>query len=436
MSTYSRLKSRLTTAVPLFLMLFCPPIAILMWYTCTVLNGSLTALWDLFSQHGVFQTLYTIWQPVFFGNSTAWTMLAVFASFQLLLMKIIPGKTFHGPITPRGNIPVYRENGFAAFIITMLAFWLITFKLNWVAPTIIYNNFGELLGALNLFSFIFCIVLYLKGIFAPSTTDFGSSGNVIFDYYWGTELYPRILGWDVKVFTNARFGMMSWGLILLSFAAKQEELYGLSDSMMVAVFLQFVYLTKFFLWEPGYLKSLDIMHDRAGFYICWGCLLWVPGIYTSSTLYLVNHPNHLGILLHTAIALVGTGCILVNYWADKQRQLVRETNGQCIVWGKKPELTMAKYATHDGQIKTNVLLSSGWWGISRHFHYIPEILGAFCWTVPALFESPLPYFYVIFLTCLLTERAFRDDRRCAEKYGPGWNEYCERVPYKIIPYVI
>lgn len=29
----------------------------------------------------------------------------------------------------------------------------------------------------------------------------------------GTELYPRIFGWDVKVFTNCRFGMMFWALV-------------------------------------------------------------------------------------------------------------------------------------------------------------------------------------------------------------------------------
>ena len=40
----------------------------------------------------------------------------------------------------------------------------------------------------------------------------------IFDIFWGTELYPRFghalwdIGWDVKLFTNCRFGMMYWGL--------------------------------------------------------------------------------------------------------------------------------------------------------------------------------------------------------------------------------
>ncbi|KAH9667885.1 7-dehydrocholesterol reductase [Citrus sinensis] len=44
----------------------------------------------------------------------------------------------------------------------------------------------------------------------------------------------------------------------------------------------------------GYWSTMDIAHDRAGFYICWGCLVWVPSVYTSPGMYLVNHPVHLG----------------------------------------------------------------------------------------------------------------------------------------------
>jgi 7-dehydrocholesterol reductase len=45
----------------------------------------------------------------------------------------------------------------------------------------------------------------------------------------------------------------------------------------------------------------------------------------------------------------------------------------------------------------------------------------------------VPYVYVTFLTILLTDRATRDDRRCRAKYGASWEEYCRRVPWKIIP---
>ena len=36
---------------------------------------------------------------------------------------------------------------------------------------------------------------------------------------------------------------------------------------MVSVGLQLIYITKFFMWEMGYMRSLDIMHDRAGWMI-------------------------------------------------------------------------------------------------------------------------------------------------------------------------
>lgn len=421
---------------PLFLIVSCPLIVMVMWYTSAHLDGSYLKLSMLCSEKGAFEIFKGIWSPYFFGTAAAWKIICVFALFELILMRIVPGKTFYGPVTPAGNIPVYKANGVACYLITYLSYYVLSFKLHIFSPSIIYDNLGGLLGALCFFSFIFCIFLYFKGRFFPSSTDSGTSGNIIFDFYWGTELYPRILGWDVKMFTNCRFGMMGWGLIILSCAAKQNELYGISDAMIVSVALQLIYISKFFVWETGYLGSLDIMHDRAGFYICWGVLSWIPCVYTSPALYLVHHPNHLGLGLSALIFTVGATSIMINYFADRQRQLVRSTKGECKIWGKKPEITIANYVTEKGEHKQSLLLSSGWWGIARHFHYIPEILGAFCWSAPALFTHFFPYFYVIFLTLLLTERGFRDDRRCAEKYGKDWDTYCKKVPYKMIPYII
>ena len=103
-------------------------------------------------------------------------------------------------------------------------------------------------------------------------------------------------------------------------------------------------------------------HDRAGFYICWGCLVWVPGFYTSPTLYLVDHPNHLGLPLAGALFVLGVASITVNYLADAQRQRVRETGGNCKVWGRPPELIVARHTTETGVKQTSLLLASGWWG--------------------------------------------------------------------------
>lgn len=423
------------TIGPLLLMIASPTFVMLMWFTNTYLAGSTSRLLAEFNQQGFLQTIYSIWAPVFWGSGTAWTMIITFTVFQMILMRMLPGNEYLGPVTPKGNRPVYKANGVAAFFTTIATFTF--FTMAGVFPaTIIYDNLGELLGALNVFALAVCLALYFKGRFAPSTSDNGTTGNFLFDYYWGTELYPQVFGWHIKKLIACRLGMMSWCLILLSYAAKQDQLYGLSNSMVISIALQFIYVTKFYFWETGYLSSLDQMHDRAGWMICWGCLVFVPCIYTSPSMYLVLHPIELSTLTALAIFTIGASSIFVNYFADKQREKVRSTNGNCKVWGKEPRITVATYTTDTGETKQNILLSSGWWGITRHFHYIPEIVGALCWSIPALFTNFAPYFYVLFLATLLLTRAFRDDQRCARKYGEYWEEYCNLVPYKLVPYII
>lgn len=75
---------------------------------------------------------------------------------------------------------------------------------------------------------------------------------------------PRIFGFDLKQFTNCRHALMLWPLIPLSFAAHMYERGALTNAMVVNVALQVVYCFKFFVWEAGYMASMDIAHDRAG----------------------------------------------------------------------------------------------------------------------------------------------------------------------------
>nr|WP_232220487.1 7-dehydrocholesterol reductase [Legionella tunisiensis] len=375
------------------LILLCPPFVMLMWYTNTELAGSLAALWNIMTQKGLVQTIYDVWRP-YLGSGTAWVIIGCFIALKLF-NAFLPGKPFHGPLTPKGNIPIYKANGVLAFVTTITTFCFATFGLNLFSATILYDNLGSILGALNLFSLLFCVFLYVKGRFYPSSTDTSTSNNILFDYYWGTELYPQILGWHIKQFITCRFGMMSWGLFLISYCAKQAELSGLANSMLISVSLQFLYIAKFFLWETGYLRSLDIMHDRAGFYICWGCLVWVPCIYTSPSMYLVLHPIHLNFGWVTLILSLGAASIIINYLADKQRIRVRESEGHCKIWGKKPLILPAHYKTSEGNTKKTLLLASGWWGLARHFHYIPELASAFFGLFPPFLPtSPLTFTFV------------------------------------------
>ncbi|KAI3524881.1 hypothetical protein L1887_03549 [Cichorium endivia] len=408
----------------------CPPFVILLWYTMVHLDGSLLHTFNYLLENGV-QGFVNIWPK---PTAIAWKIIAGYGLFEAALQLWLPGKRVEGPISPTGNKPVYKANGVAAYVVTLITYiglwWFGIFN-----PTVVYDHLGEIYSALIFGSFVFCVFLYIKGHLAPSSTDSGSSGNIIFDFYWGMELYPRIgKNFDIKVFTNCRFGMMSWAVLAVTYCIKQYERDGkVADSMAVSTVLMLVYITKFFWWEAGYWNTMDIAHDRAGFYICWGCLVWVPSVYTSPGMYLVNHPVNLGAQLAISILIAGILCIYINYDCDRQRQEFRRTNGKSLVWGKAPSKIVASYTTTKGETKTSLLLTSGWWGLSRHFHYVPEILAAFFWTVPALFDNFLPYFYFVFLTILLFDRAKRDDDRCRTKYGKYWKTYCNKVPYRIIP---
>jgi 7-dehydrocholesterol reductase len=64
---------------------------------------------------------------------------------------------------------------------------------------------------------------------------------------------------------------------------------------------------------------------------------------------------------------------------------------------------------------------------------VPELGLALAWTIPVGFDRALPWFYLIFLVILLTHRALRDDERCARKYGAAWDEYRQRVRWRMLP---
>lgn len=113
----------------------------------------------------------------------------------------------------------------------------------------------------------------------------------------------------------------------------------------------------------------------------------------------------------------------------------RRSAGKQKIWGKPPGMIKAKYMTGKGDVKESILLTTGWWGMARHFHYLPEILAAFSWSVSSGFNSPMAFVYVAFLSALLADRAYRDDIRCKAKYGVYWEKYCSIVPYKVLPYI-
>ena len=237
--------------------------------------------------------------------------LALFVLMQLVLLCTVPGKMFAGPRAPSGHVPTYRENGLPCFVCTLAAVTTVV-AAGWCPATLIYDELQPLMTLLSSTALTASVCLYIKGLKCPSTADSGSSGNIFIDLYWGTELYPRVGGVDLKQFVICRVGMVLWCLFALSFAAKTTELAGrLTNSQLVSSSLMCVYIAKFFYWERWYLHAADIQVvgaqsirqpdtrwclialcsqvDRFGFMLCWGTLCFMPLVHTLQNLFLVRH---------------------------------------------------------------------------------------------------------------------------------------------------
>jgi 7-dehydrocholesterol reductase len=237
---------------PLVLILITPPFSMIFCHVCTVWHGDFAKFGRhvLFraSQDGVspLRQLVELWPNPW--NIYVWQMIGSFFILQMILMKILPGRMFQSTMTPQGNLPTYKANGTASYLTTMILFVLLDY-FDYFDLASIYDHFGEILSSMNVLALLFCIFLTIKGHIAPSTSDSGGTGSFVNDFYWGMELYPRLLWWwDVKQLTNCRAGMMFWPLAVLSFLYKNADLNGgvVQNGLAVSVALQLVYCTKFF----------------------------------------------------------------------------------------------------------------------------------------------------------------------------------------------
>jgi hypothetical protein len=170
------------TLGPLLLMGLTPIVSIVFFHVCAYMNGDFVAFAGICYETGsVLKVLQSIWPDPF--DVEVWKMILSFMSFELALMKLVPGKRFEASITPTGHVPVYTANGMACYLITLATLLLLAF-LDLFDPAVVYDKFGNILASMNVFAWGFCTMLLVKGYVAPSSTDHGTTGNLVQDFYW------------------------------------------------------------------------------------------------------------------------------------------------------------------------------------------------------------------------------------------------------------
>lgn len=422
----------------------CTPLLILYFYlTCVHFQGSLSA--PLIGLYKGSLTLSGLWGLL---PAWSWASAALFGSWVLFqiglallpdsLHRFLPGyqggKT-PGAVAPSGNQLMYNINGLQAWVITHLLFVLGSFVFLWFSPSIIFDHWGPLLWVTTAAGNVVALFAYIKArLFPSSAKDRTFTGSFFYDYYMGIEFNPRVGPIDFKLFFNGRPGIVAWTLINISYAAAQYQMWGyVTNSMIIVNVLQALYVIYFFWYESWYLHTIDISHDHFGWMLAWGDLAWLPYMYTLQGLYLVYNPVELSWPFACFVMALGLVGYIIFHTSNRQKDLFRRSGKEVLIWGKPADYILCSYTAADGKKRDSKLLTSGWWGVARHFNYTGDLMGCLAYGLACGFDNILPYFYFIYMAILLVHRTLRDEHRCKNKYGAAWDAYCKKVPYRLIP---
>eukprot|EP00746_Dinoflagellata_sp_MGD_P004392 gnl/MRDRNA2_/MRDRNA2_108460_c0_seq1.p1 gnl/MRDRNA2_/MRDRNA2_108460_c0~~gnl/MRDRNA2_/MRDRNA2_108460_c0_seq1.p1 ORF type:complete len:466 (+),score=60.91 gnl/MRDRNA2_/MRDRNA2_108460_c0_seq1:66-1463(+) len=360
---------------------------------------------------------------------------------QVLLERVLPGEQADGVQLRDGSRLKYCLSGHLQFWVTLaiLLSGLIESKkllstggivaLRPLPLGLAYDLRLHVATASMLFCMVFSLYLYLTSLRCDKSklAAGGQTGNVVYDFFIGRELNPRVGSLDLKQFCELRPGLIGWVALNLSCAFKQYEKLGhVTMPMFLINLFQGLYVWDALYNERAILTTMDITTDGFGFMLVFGDLAWVPFTYSLQSYFLVDHDPQLSswaLVVIVALKLLGY-CIFRGSNGEKDR-FRRDPSS--------PDVAHLKTMTTRTGRK---LLVSGWWGLARKINYTGDWLMGLSWCLLCGTKSIIPYFYAIYFLILLVHRASRDDEFCREKYGSDWDAYKKKVPYVFIPYVV
>lgn len=343
---------------------------------------------------------------------------------QIFLRLYAPGKTVLGMVQRDGRRLPYRINGWSSLWISLAVLGGLLYS-GLLPLTAIYDELGGLISTATLFAFVFAVFLYFYGL--RSKQEERRSGHVIYDFFLGTSLNPRLGAFDLKVFFESNIGMGCWGVFIVGMAAAQYGKLGtLTAPMILVCALQLIYVADFFFFESTLLAMWDILYENYGFMLVHAFLVWMPFNFSLQAQFLVTRNTALPSWAVVACALLfGVGYYIFRT-ANLQKYRFR-TDPSLPIWGRPPSYLKTAHGS--------LLLTSGWWGMARHVNYLGDLMMALAMCLPCGLSHVTPFFYFIYFAPLLIDRERRDHAACQAKYGKDWDEYCRRVPWRIIPRV-
>ena len=352
------------------------------------------------------------------GFFSSWIVYA----FLLILHLFVPARTMDGYVldTSTGHPYKYRINGLAVLLVAVAA-WALLGRFRIVPYDWLYRHRWSGLGgavALGL------IASYFMVAGAPHVKS-----RVLVDFFLGRRFSPQFIGGrvDAKMFLYL-IGATMLALNILSFAAYNVEKSGPSATIILYTVLFFWFLIDYMVFERVHLYTYDLVAERVGFKLTFGCIAFYPFFYLIGLWAVVERAP----AAPSAAYLVISAAVFFSGWV-----LARGANMQKFVFKRDRErvfLGLIKpISISDGE---RHIICNGFWGLSRHINYLGEVLMATGLTLALGYPGAiLGWLYPLYYIVLLTARQVDDDRRCREKYGTLWGEYEKTVRWRIIPKV-
>ena len=351
------------------------------------------------------------------GFFAPWAVFAAVGALHLVLpTRRMAGYARH---ERTGEVLQYRVNGWLVFVIT-LAVWCALCMAGLMPWDWLWQQrWPSALGALVL------------GLAASAATVLGapaSGRRLLAELYLGRRANPQPFGGraDAKMYLYLA-GAVLLELNVLSFAAHHWDAFGDDPSPGVALYVVLMswFVVDYLVFERVHLYTYDLFAERVGFKLIWGCLFWYPYFYAVGLWAVADLANPDA----PAWLLVLAALVFLGGWV-----LARGANLQKFSFKREPDrafLGIAPKALSDGE---RHVLVSGFWGVSRHVNYLGEIAMGVGLALALGRPSMLaPWLYPLYYVALLVPRERADDRRCAAKYGPLWDQYRAEVRWRIVP---
>lgn len=329
-----------------------------------------------------------------------------------LLHLLVPGSKVRGYV--HDGPPMYRLNGLRVFLIVSVLF---TACIGYFQCVNI-----QYLISLRMKHAICACLLGLTFTLISVLPHKQNSSSFWLDIYLGRLKNPQ---WfsnrvDAKILLYLIGGIgLELNLILFYFEHAQENQ---PMTNVITYVLLFTFFTaEYFYHEHVHLYTFDFIVEYVGFKLVWGCLCFYPFFYPITIWCKI--PSISLSFTHQCCSIF----VFFLGWI-----LSRGANNQKYLFRTQPKasfLGIFKPLTVNGR-----LLCSGWWSLARHINYLGDTLMAVGLSI-AINGGILPWLYPLYYVGLFISRERTDYERCREKYGHDWDEYCRRVPYRIIPFL-